>query len=267
MGTYDPYKVLELPRNFTKEQLRHQFKKMVLKYHPDRNNYTSTPIFHILSDCYQTLLEELQKRDQFKSYQDFKQDSQSYIKQQSVTPTNEHTKSKSKFDIQKFNEIFDRMRIKDVTDQGYGRWLQDDSTIDRSKNTALIKYTEPEPIFGGKNVHQFYELGRAKIEDFSGDNTTSKGLNYMDLRVAHSTFSIVDESVVDPRKEYKNITDLENDRANISHTMSPEDVRMYHLQQKMNEHKEIQRQKMIARQNAMIAKQYEQQNRLMLSMR
>jgi curved DNA-binding protein CbpA len=56
----DPYKVLNIPKNFTLEQLREQYKKMALQVHPDKGG--SAELFEIVTSCYKKLLRHQERK-------------------------------------------------------------------------------------------------------------------------------------------------------------------------------------------------------------
>ena len=127
----------------------------------------------------------------------------------------------------------------------------------------LIKYKEPEAMFTGKKI-QYTELGVDTIDDFSGANLTNKNLNYMDLKIAHSTQRIVDPKTVNDRREYKSINDIEADRSQVSYSMSEKDMRDYEKRKRQDERKEQQRLQVVNTQDQMSQRQFDTVNRLML---
>jgi curved DNA-binding protein CbpA len=56
----DPYKVLNIPKNFTLEQLREQYKKMALQVHPDKGG--SAELFDLVTSCYKKLLRHQERK-------------------------------------------------------------------------------------------------------------------------------------------------------------------------------------------------------------
>lgn len=156
----------------------------------------------------------------------------------------EPAKMKGKFSLSAFNSQFEK-------------------NVHVEKSKHLIKYKEPEPLFTGKKI-QFTELGVDKIDDFSGDNMTKKNLNYMDLKLAHTTSRIVDPSTVKERKAFKSVEDVQADRANVSYTMSEREMRHYQQKKKLEELREKQRMMKLTEQDKLALEHFERVNRLML---
>jgi curved DNA-binding protein CbpA len=242
----DPYKILEVPKNFSLEQLRTQYKKIALSVHPDKVPGKSDYMFKIVTKCYKLLLEVFNNNQSDKQFSELKtnfkkeQEKQSgrqyrniEIEKQSVRDTSR------KFNLDGFNKVFEDNRLKNVSDTGYKEWMEQnqvkdapsleknisadkfneqfDKYVDNIKgrnNKYIIKCKEPEPMQICKKLG-FIELGGDKIDDFSGENRSNRDLNYMDYRIAHSTTRLIDPNVVKQRKDYKNITEYEEERSNI----------------------------------------------------
>ncbi len=276
----DPYKMLGVPKNFTPDQLRNAFKKMALVMHPDKqggNDY----MFKMLTACYKHLVKEYNKRIHDKQFNELKTESQKF--KQDYVPIDDPKKA---FNINKFNKIFEENQLPDAhKDTGYVDWLKtgdNDKTPSKLKGkftlTAfnqqfeknvpeaskhLIKYKEPEPMFAGKKI-QYTELGVDKVDDFSADNLSKKQLNYMDLKIAHTTSRIVDPKTVSERKLYKSINDIEADRANVQYHMSDKELEAYQKRKKLEELHEKQRLNNLSAYDQRAYSQFEKVNKLML---
>jgi len=276
----DPYKMLGVPKNFTPDQLRNAFKKMALVMHPDKqggNDY----MFKMLTACYKHLVKEYNKRVHDKQFNELKAASQQF--KQDYVPIDDPKKS---FNINKFNKIFEENQLPDAhKDTGYVDWLKtgdenqsapkfkgkftlnafnqqfEKSVAEPSKH--LVKYKEPEPMFAGKKI-QYTELGIDKIDDFSADNLSKKQLNYMHLKIAHTTSRIVDPKTVSERKLYKSINDIEADRANVQYHMSDKELEAYQKRKKLEEIREKQRVSNLSAYDQRAFNQFEKVNKLML---
>jgi DnaJ-class molecular chaperone len=56
----DYYKILDIDRDASSEDIRRQYKKLAIKYHPDKNPYTEEK-FKEISEAYQILIDETAK--------------------------------------------------------------------------------------------------------------------------------------------------------------------------------------------------------------
>lgn len=283
----DPYKMLNVPKNFTPEQLKASYKKLALAMHPDKqggNDY----MFKMLTTCYKQLVREYNQRISDRQFHELKTASQSYAKNPSLQTNPMGAFDKRNFNINKFNKVFEENSMPDgVKEVGYDDWLktgdvgskeptkmkgkfslsafnnQFEKNVQAESSKHLIKYKEPEPLFTGKKI-QFTELGVDKIDDFSGDNMTKKNLNYMDLKLAHTTSRIVDPSTVKERKLFNSVDDIKADRANVSYTMSEKEMRYYQQKKKLEELREKQRMMKLTEQDQLSLEHFERVNRLML---
>lgn len=275
----DPYEVLQLPKNFTLESLKSNYKKQALKLHPDRSNPMTTTMFQILTNAYKTLLKVHEARSLDKPHEQLKNQYQSFVETQQQQQfknvkmsTNSHTQKhmlngdKIKFDSDKFNRIFDENKLDDAYSEGYDAWLRSNaSTSTQNENRHIVKYKQPEALpASSKHASQYYELGKSRVRDFSADNISQQQLNFMDLRTAHTTDRLADESYVAQRKSYKNIQELESDRAGVSFQLSEEDARRLHKQKIKEEKAEQERLQRLNERDAQVEQLYTRVNRLML---
>ena len=283
----NPYKVLDLPKIFTLQQLKDNYKRIAMKVHPDKGG--TEQLFLLVTKCYKALLEEYNRRQANKEYHELKAD----FKKSAASPEYQSSSRRptGKFDLEKFNKVFTEHKLQDVYDKGYQDWMTEETlpeqhtsklsnkgfTIDSfnsefertatdSKNKYIIKYKEPEPLYASKKIN-FTELGQEDVDDFSGDNMTNKNLNFMDYRVAHSTSKIVDPNIMKKVKMYKNIEDLERARSKISYTMDERAMREYEIKQNLEKQKEHRRLQAMQDRDKAVTEQYEKVNRLMLARR
>lgn len=275
----DPLKILNLPKHYTAEMLRENYKKLALKAHPDKGG--SEYLFKLLTECYRYLANELKKRQSDKQFHELKQDFLNELNKQpskSKHSNNSYFKTAqepdqnsiqqmfykgSRFDRDKFNKFFtDNKLTDDREEQGYQEWMAQNDIKEAPKyrgsfnsnrfnqhfnqyaqtqtnHRQIIKYQEPEAMVTSKKLG-FTELGQEKIDDYSGDNKSMKNLNYMDYRVAHTTSRIVDPSIK-PREDFKNIQELETSRANISYQMTEEEYALYMKRKRLQEKEEEKR--------------------------
>jgi hypothetical protein len=258
---------------------------MALIMHPDKqggNDY----MFKMLTVCYKTLVKEYNKKVTDRQFNELKKDSQKHV--QTYTPSTGDPKKS--FNIDKFNNIFEENKLPDsAKDTGYDDWLktadadtkkakfkgkfthtafneQFDKIAQTEKSKHLVKYKEPEAMFTGKKI-QYTELGMDNTDDFSGDNLSRKSLNYMDLKIAHTTSRIVDPKTVKNRKTYNTIGEVEADRADIKYNMSEKELRDHQLRKKYEELKEKQRIDNLNKYDEKSFEHFERVNMLMLGRR
>jgi len=67
--TFDPFEILELPQDATDREIKKAYKKLALKYHPDRNqnNLQAKAKFMLLTKAYESLTDEVAKEN-FRKY-------------------------------------------------------------------------------------------------------------------------------------------------------------------------------------------------------
>jgi DnaJ-class molecular chaperone len=63
----DPYEVLEIPKNFTFEQLKYAYKATALLTHPDKEGGNKL-IFEFVTECFKLLAEEYKSRNANKTF-------------------------------------------------------------------------------------------------------------------------------------------------------------------------------------------------------
>lgn len=255
-GVIDPYKILEVQKNFTLDELKHQYKRIAVRVHPDKGG--SEYMFNLVTECFKKLMREYKSRTSDKQFFELKN---TFDRTKHSPISSSDLKNTNNFNVKKFNILFEQNKIKDIHDNGYDDWYKQDiptsqaipefrgttkeafnKHFDRhvaiNKTKELTKYNEPEAMWYSKIPCT--ELGTIIIDDYSGDNTTLKKLNYSDLKIAHSTSRIIDPSSVN-RKEYQNVDELQHDRGNISYEMNDIEKIKYLKRMKMQEESEKKR--------------------------
>lgn len=233
----DPYQILQVPKTFSLDQLKSQYKRIALQYHPDRhknNKEHALQMFKVVTSCYKHLIQEYNKQINDKSHEQLKMTFTSFNQPKELPVTEPETK----FNVHRFNHVFDTVKTDTHMDHGYDKWMKEDPKKAVEEKNKVVKYTEPKPVEYGL---EYYTLGVKKISDFSGENMSSSGLHFMDYRVAHTTDKIIDPSKVNQRKEFKSVEDLKVDRSTVTATMSPTDLANYIRAQKKQEIKENKR--------------------------
>jgi len=291
----DPYKLFGLTKNFEMDELKQKFKQLALVSHPDRGG--SEELFLLVTKCFKTLMKEYNRRVADAQHHELKKAFEASIEKsnfgQSRNTATGNVVNKDGFNLDRFNSIFEQNRINNTTDEGYSGWMTQNALGDIDEkpkkpipkdkfnvdtfnsrfeqvaanktaqdNKFVVKYKEPEPLVMAKKI-QFTELGVDKIDDFSGDNTTKRNLNFMDYKVAHTTSRIVDPRTVQ-RRDYKNIGEVEFERDNLSYVPTSEDIQYWEEKKRKEEMAEQRRLQIQAKQDQLYESHYEKLKRLMI---
>ena len=230
-----PHEILNLPPDYTIEQLKRSYKKMALEFHPDRNkNPNGTEIFEAITDAYMECIESLKLRQQDKTCQELKMSAREYRENQESKPMMNQNMVGRNFSQEKFNQLFQENRTSRPEDSGYKDWLNEhenkseepeyDPQLTRNFNSRsfnesfnnrvkpckneIIEYKNPRELFtdGSESCEL---LGQTEIKNFSGH---TKNIHYTDLREAHTKSRLVDPSKVDISKRPKTIGAMKSHR-------------------------------------------------------
>ena len=245
---YDPWNILGLEyNNLNINDIKKAYKKSALKYHPDKAGKKYEDLFQLITQSYIYLLDKADQNNIIENKINRKVENIDYEDNINEKMENIYI-DKNKFDLNKFNQIFDKYKVPSKFDKGYNNLMKEDiqvnndeifgsnfnkdifnahfDNIKKKKKSTLdvIEYNEPmalEASFGNLNQSQ---LGMDEIDDFGAVNN-SNGLSYTDYKKAHvDETTLIDASKV-KYKSYKNVEQLENDRSQVSYEMSPEDRR------------------------------------------
>ena len=186
------------------------------------------------------------------------------------------SRGSTKFDVDRFNRVFSENRMESVHDTGYTAWMQkydpdDPRTLakiaqeEKAKEMRLVKYNEPAAMHVVKGLN-FEELGVSHVDDFSREPAIAdrRNLTFTDYRVAHSTTKIIDPDLVRKRQEYKNVQELEKERANVRYEMNAAELKRYHAAKQKIEKNENQRHFNLKKNDTLAQEHYERVNRMLL---
>ena len=168
----DSLKMFALNKNYTLDELKIAYKKMAMKFHPDKPT-GNTEQFQLITKCYMSLLEKYKNRENHKHFTDLKDSSKSFLSDQKSDT--HHTQGgnngkrgdeggfvdKTKFDVKMFNNIYEQNKLWDSSDDGYGSWFTSNDTDE-----------PPVELFGNKfNVNVF----NSTFEDYKNKVTVENG--------------------------------------------------------------------------------------------
>ena len=139
---FDPYKILNVDKNATDAEIKGQFRKLTLKYHPDRNRRTKDydpgyynnicKAYAILMDPEQRQMYHMQTRSQYiGDWNELRNGSKKLRTEQSKLSVdlndrfspNDRFVPKDRFsnnDLSQFNTFFEQRKTADPNDHGYG---------------------------------------------------------------------------------------------------------------------------------------------------
>jgi len=240
---YDPWDILGLEYgNYNIQDIKKAYKKCALKYHPDKAGKKYENLFNIVNQSYIYLLQKAEENNEFeyKTKQDVtKREYEEY----NDGMVNMHI-DKDNFNINKFNEIFEKFRVNDENDDGYGDLLKNDtsenqpffntkvsnqifnehfSKIKEKQSNALIEYDEPQSLNAAGTL-TVGELG----QDLSGGFGSSQdNLGYTDIKQAYYEDNLLINPDKVKIKNYKNVDEYENERARLSYKPDEQEKMKY----------------------------------------
>jgi curved DNA-binding protein CbpA len=292
LNSLDPYKVLNIRKHFTWEELKDAYRQAALKTHPDKKGGNKL-IFDFVTSCFRTLAEEYKARSSNKHHQDLKKESNDFFEKivnNDVIHPSQVFNPNEPFE-KRFNKTFDECRyINEDISHGYGEMMAisdgkreeisvqnifnkdkiDNKTFNQAFNKnvpvskEIVKYREPEPLIMAKNL-KFTEIGAKKPDDYTS-SAENRSLAYTDYMKAHNGMRLVNPDIIKSKKEFKSIEDYEKYRDSKTKRGLTEKERKYIEQKKIQEeNEEYNRQERIKSQNLAIQKAHEKANRLLLS--
>ena len=271
----NPYKILEIPKNYDKKMLKEVYMKKALILHPDRGGNHED--FKLLNLCYKILLKKLEEKD-INDYIDLKNNHNKHISENNENLVSNKKINKDNFDVNVFNEVYKENKLKDnFNDTGYGDWLKKDNIknnnvnlkgkfTNKKFNNVFEKYKEdisnnkstkiienPEELMSITNKDSLQVLGIGKIKNYSGN---ANGLGYRDLKDAYENPTLININKIDISNR-KDIIYYEKDRENISYEMNKSELMKYNMNLENNKKKENRRLKRLKQNDNLISKNYE----------
>lgn len=263
----DPYKILGLsPNDITTDKIKKAYKIQAQKHHPDKGG--NAEIFKKITQSYCYLMNKYGKDLDHERKLIQPVTKQTYNSNMNEGYANVYI-DKDNFNINRFNEIFNKFRVEDVYDKGYSdESIFDDNklnvdiynkTFENEEKQDIMVYNEPAPLMSGGN--QYRELGKDHISDFGGK---SEGLQYMDYRKAyHPKTKFIDPKKVEYKK-YNNLNELKKERSNISFKLSAEDEEKMRLKEMREKELEEKRRLRVMEDDERYQRQFDQLNRLLI---
>jgi hypothetical protein len=277
---YNPYKILGLNNDDNNlVNIKKAYKKMALKYHPDKVGDKYNNEFQLVTQSYVYLLNKSEKMSEIKNKTSKKVEFVEYADDINESVENIYV-SKDKFDLNTFNKIFEKYKLPDASDDGYGELYKEkidekspaeneifgkkfnkevfnsqfDNIKSKKASTDIIEYNEPEALFSSSGSG-FTELGLNKVNDFSANN-----LSYTDYRKAHVDETLLIDTSKVKFKTYNSVEQLENDRSKISYKPNNEEILRNSNLDRMKKQKEDERLKYLQDRDDVINNHYKKIN-------
>ncbi len=284
-ANYNPYEILGLSSKTNDDrEIKKAYKRMALKYHPDKVGDKYKDQFQLITQAYVYLLNKLEEEKTIKEKTTREVKHSKYRDDINEDGIENIYISKDKFDINKFNEIFEKYQVPEESNEGYGHlyeeeMLEDNSNIfssnfnkeifnatfdDIKKNkktsTDLISINTPEAL--DSNKLGFTELGSGRSKDFSGRSS----VQYTDYKRAHLDENVlIDPNNVKQRKEYRNVDQLKSDRENPNNLVySVEDTLREQAYERMRAEKEAKRLEKLRERDQMMESHYNKMNQKLI---
>ena len=284
---YNPWEILGLEYDdYNIQNIKKAYKKNALKYHPDRAGAKYNEKFQLITQAYIYLLTKSEDVNSTNNKINTKVENIDYEDNINEKKENIYI-DKNKFDIHKFNKIFEDYKIPSSFDKGYGNLMKEDIEDNnekdvfgkrfnndifnahfdnikktKKKNTELIEFREPDALDSsfGNLSHTF--LGEDNIEDFGCLN--SGNLSYTDIKKAHVDENLLIDVNKVKYKTYNSIDQLESDRSKISYNASSEDKRRYEFLERKRTEDESLRINKQRDYDEMVKNQYDKLNRRLI---
>jgi hypothetical protein len=236
----DLYHLFNIPNGLLNEQTLKDAKQIVLKMHPDKSRLDSK-YFLFFSKAYKRLfgIYEFQNKSTKKTYKD-----EDFFDESNRNVLNNMFDKKKDFKDPKnfnswFNEAFEKHRIDNPIEQGYGDWLKSDEGI-MNINENVTKSNMNEIFEQKKKQIQAVSVYTGVSDMFSstfggsllggGDNFTTE--DYTDLRQAYTeTLIPITEEDYNKIQKFNNISEYKAHRDRVDTTpLSKEDANRKLLQ-------------------------------------
>lgn len=240
---YDPWDILGLDYgNYDINDIKKAYRKNALKYHPDKAGKKYENLFNIINQSYIYLLQKAEEENEieFKTKQDVtKREYESY----SDGMVNMHI-DKDNFNINKFNEIFEKFRINDENDEGYGDLLKNDTKeqqpffnskvsnqifnehfnkIKENKSNALIEYDEPQSLSANGTL----TVGQLGQDISGGFGSSMDNLGYTDIKQAYYEDNLLINPDKVKIKNYRNVDEYESERSKLNYKPNEQEKMKY----------------------------------------
>ena len=273
---FNPYKILNIDKNYTPESLKQHYKKLALENHPDKGG--DSEIFKDITQSYIYLLKKYKENIPDKQIEELKEGFNDFMNQ----PKKKNILMKdNNFNLDSFNNFFEN----NVSSQTRGHEDFMKSGVKEKKETYVFSdkfnlsifnklfnknikkqdtnqiqiYKEPTTLF--QSTAGYSELGGDEVDDFTSGFTFNQKIHFTDCKRAYSE----PEELLDSQMgSFNSLDDLEKHRSKISYKMNNEDIEKYNKYLEEQQLKDKQKQIKIERSDLNILKKYNKYNNILL---
>jgi curved DNA-binding protein CbpA len=263
--TLDPYEVLQVPKNFTWNELKDAYKHTAYITHPDKEGGNEI-VFKFVAECFKKLAYEYKARTEGKNHLELKKEANEFYSGEEriikPPPINENFH-------EKFNKTFNMCKLEnEEQDFGYGD-LMEKSTKDREDfeqenlfksqkfnnqsfnsiftkhvpppSKEIIKYIEPEPMILAKKM-SYTEIGGKRPDDYSSsvEKDGRNSLTYTDYKKAYNNVRLVDEALIKKHRDFNSVDEFQAYRDNKTKKSLTDKEKKLIEQKKLREEREEQ---------------------------
>ena len=134
---FNPYKILEIDKNYDPESLKTKYKELALIYHPDRPT-GDIEIFKDITKSYLYLLKKYKENIPDKQIVELKEEFSKFIEEQDNQKKTNILLQNERFDVNKFNSIFDDNNEK--INDGYDNFMKDNDNQEKESYIFSDKF-------------------------------------------------------------------------------------------------------------------------------
>jgi len=240
----DLYQLFGINESILSDEVMKESKQKVLKTHPDKSNI-EPKYFLFFSKAYKRLysIYEFQNKSskkEIKEVDSFTTENGALLN--NMFDKNKELKNPKQFN-KWFNEQFDKHKLEDINENGYGEWLKSEEGIYDTSNVTKANMAQEfeKQKKQIQNLTIYHGIGDNYSSTFGGSilgeqnnytSETDNGLGYTDLRQAYveSVIPITNDDY-NKMPKFRNVEEYKNHRNNVDTRPIDKDIALKQLYQ------------------------------------